>query len=178
MDNVSSPSSSSRTTVGSTIGAEIEIPAIMYRQETSKSRSNTQNRNLQSQQNGNNNDTIATLVRGTVDDDRRRKRFRQRVNKKGLNVGTTSNSGCRTAGKLETNSEVIQQEQKQQETIVDGKVMKAVNDFKDAYWLDILYYIILGIMTQKLMVSTMTRKVPVAGVDEILHMKRSNSKTE
>ncbi|VDK66964.1 unnamed protein product [Onchocerca ochengi] len=108
----------------------------MYRQETSKSRSNTQNRNFQSQQNGNSNDAMATLVRGAVDDDRRRKRFRQRVNKKGLNVGTASNSSCRSTGKSETNStcEVMQPEQKQQETIVDGKVMKAVNDFKDAYW--------------------------------------------
>ncbi|EFO24770.2 hypothetical protein LOAG_03711 [Loa loa] len=128
----SSPSSPSRTTAGNTIAAA-EIAEIMHRQEPSRSRVNAQNRNLQSQQNGNNNDGFTTLVHGTVDDDRRRKRFRQRVNKKGLNAGTASNSG-RTAGKLET-SEMIQDEQKQQETTtVDGKVTKIPSDFKDAYW--------------------------------------------
>uniref|UniRef100_A0A8R1TXM5 Uncharacterized protein n=1 Tax=Onchocerca volvulus TaxID=6282 RepID=A0A8R1TXM5_ONCVO len=137
---LSSPSSSSRTTVGSTIGAETEIPAIMYRQETSKSRSNTQNRNFQSQQNGNSNDAMATLVRGAVDDDRRRKRFRQRVNKKGLNLGFSYRLVQiflllnYSPERMSFAGEVMQPEQKQQETIVDGKVMKAVNDFKDAYW--------------------------------------------
>ncbi|VBB28135.1 unnamed protein product [Acanthocheilonema viteae] len=95
----------------------------------SRSRGNIQNRNLQAQQNGNNNDG------GTMDDDRRRKRFRQRINKKNLNANIASNSGCRMAGKLDTNSELIQQEQKQQEiTTVDGKMMKTPNDFKEAYW--------------------------------------------
>lgn len=76
----------------------------MHRQEASRSRGNLQSRNLQPQQNSNNNDGMATLVRGTVDDDRKRRRFRQRVNKKGLNASTASNSGYRTAGKLDTNS--------------------------------------------------------------------------
>uniref|UniRef100_A0A0R3S082 OCRE domain-containing protein n=1 Tax=Elaeophora elaphi TaxID=1147741 RepID=A0A0R3S082_9BILA len=106
----------------------------MHRQETYRSRGNTQNRNLLSQPNGNNNDGVATLIRGTSDDDRRRKRFRQRVNKKNLNASIASNSSCRTAEKSDTNSEIIQQEQKQQETTVDGKMMKTPNEFKDAYW--------------------------------------------
>ncbi|KAM3717297.1 Calpain-5 [Dirofilaria immitis] len=132
---ISSPSSPSRTTVGSTIEAEAEVATIMYRQEMSKSRGSTQNRNLQSQQNSNSNDAVAALIRGTVDDDRRKKRFRQRVNKKGLNTDSISNGGCRITGKLETTSEVIQREQKQQEAMaLDGKVMKIPNDFKDAYW--------------------------------------------
>ncbi|KAK6108161.1 hypothetical protein QQG55_31045 [Brugia pahangi] len=127
--NGSSPSSPSRTTVGST-----EIAEMMHAQEVSKSRSNT-SRNLQSQQNSDNNDGTAMLIRGATDDDRRRKRFRHRVNKKGLNSSTTGNSVCRTVGKLDINNEVIQQEQVQQETtITDGKMMKTPSDFKDAYW--------------------------------------------
>lgn len=80
-----------------------QIEELMHQEEVSRSQYNTQSRNLQSQQNGNTNDDMTTLVRGTVDDDRRRKRFRQRVNKTSLNVGSASNSGPRTAGKLDAN---------------------------------------------------------------------------
>lgn len=76
----------------------------MHQHEASKSLGNTQGRNLQSQQNGNSNDDMATLAHGTMDDDRRRKRFRQRINKKSSSANAASISGCRTAEKLDTNS--------------------------------------------------------------------------
>uniref|UniRef100_A0A915PNH7 Uncharacterized protein n=1 Tax=Setaria digitata TaxID=48799 RepID=A0A915PNH7_9BILA len=115
--------------VGSAI-ATTEIAAIMNRQEMSRNRGNMPGRNSQS---NNNNDLTATFSRGITDDDRKRKRFRQRISKKGLDAGVVSNNNCRTDN-LDTNNEVLQQEQKQETITVDGKMMKTPSDFKDAYW--------------------------------------------